>query len=217
LKRLRPRLTYANVMVTILAFVVLGGATAFAAGQIGKNSVGSKQLRKNAVTGAKVKDQSLTGKDIKLSKLGTVPSATNAAHATSADTASALTPPEAIHEIGAPGQPPFLPGASNVPSTGLGGVPLTPAGFYKDHDGVVHLEGTVQVSKTGTPPGQAFILPVGFRPASGTIQLFDGVEDAAVIIGGTGVIIEGLNLEGMVLEPGQELIVLSGITFKAAS
>ena len=70
---LRPKLTYANVMVTILAFVVLGGS-AYAAGHLGKNSVGTKQLRKNAVTaakirtgavnGAKVADGSLTGADV---------------------------------------------------------------------------------------------------------------------------------------------------------
>jgi hypothetical protein len=58
-----PRLTYANVMVTLLAFVVLCGGAAYAAEQLAKNSVGSKQLKKNSVTGAKVKDGSLRGKD----------------------------------------------------------------------------------------------------------------------------------------------------------
>lgn len=85
-------------MSSIAVFLVLGGATAIAAGQLGKNSVGSKQIKKNAVTaakikknavtgakikngvvnGAKVKDGSLTGADINLGTLGTVPSATNA-------------------------------------------------------------------------------------------------------------------------------------------
>jgi hypothetical protein len=49
----RPRLTYANVMVTLLAFVVLGGS-AYAATQLPKNSVGAKQLKKNAVTPSKL-------------------------------------------------------------------------------------------------------------------------------------------------------------------
>jgi len=65
MKRLRGKLTYANVMVTILAFVVLCGGAAVAAGQLGKNTVGTKQLKKNAVTGAKVKDRSLSSKDFK--------------------------------------------------------------------------------------------------------------------------------------------------------
>lgn len=74
LKRIRSGLTYANVMSTLAVFLLLGGATAFAATQLEKNSVGSKQLKKNAVgaakikkdavNGAKVKDGSLTGIDI---------------------------------------------------------------------------------------------------------------------------------------------------------
>jgi hypothetical protein len=55
MKDLRSRLTYANVMVTVLALVVLGGGTAYGAGQaLGKDSVGSRQLRKGAVTPVKL-------------------------------------------------------------------------------------------------------------------------------------------------------------------
>lgn len=91
--RIRKRLTYANVMSSIAVFLLLGGA-AYAAGQLPKNSVGTKQLKKNAVIGSKVKDASLTGADINLSSLGSVPSAThasssdNATHATNADNAT---------------------------------------------------------------------------------------------------------------------------------
>ena len=46
--RLRPRLSYANVMVTILTFIVLGGG-AYAATQLPRNSVGSKQIRKGSI------------------------------------------------------------------------------------------------------------------------------------------------------------------------
>jgi len=62
--RVRPKLTYANVMVTLLAFVVLFGGGAFAASRLGKNSVGTKQLKKNAVTTAKVKNATLRSKDL---------------------------------------------------------------------------------------------------------------------------------------------------------
>jgi hypothetical protein len=109
LNQIRKRLTYANVMSSIAVFLVLGGATAFAATQLGKNSVGTKQLKKNAVTakkikknavtsakikkdavnGGKVKDGSLTGADINLSTLGTVPSA---AHASTADSVATVIP-----------------------------------------------------------------------------------------------------------------------------
>jgi hypothetical protein len=55
MKRLSAKLTYSNVMVTVLAFVVLAGGTAYAAsGMLPKNSVGSKQIKKEAVTPAKL-------------------------------------------------------------------------------------------------------------------------------------------------------------------
>jgi hypothetical protein len=63
MRTLRPKLTYSNVMVTALAFIVLGGG-AYAATRLARNSVGTKQLKPNAVTGAKVKNRSLTGADL---------------------------------------------------------------------------------------------------------------------------------------------------------
>jgi hypothetical protein len=68
-KRLRPRFTYANVIATLALFLALGGATAYAASTLGKNSVGSKQLKRNAVTGAKVKDGSLSARDFRAGAL----------------------------------------------------------------------------------------------------------------------------------------------------
>jgi len=61
LKQIRKRLTYANVMSSLAVFLVLGGATAFAASHLAKNSVGSRQLKKNAVTAAKIKKGAVTG------------------------------------------------------------------------------------------------------------------------------------------------------------
>ncbi len=65
MKRIRKRLTFANVMSSVAVFLVLGGATALAASQLGKNSVGSKQLKKNAVTAAKIKKNAVTRAKIK--------------------------------------------------------------------------------------------------------------------------------------------------------
>jgi hypothetical protein len=45
-KKIRKRLTYANVMSTIAVFIAIGGTSALAATQLAKNSVGPKQLRK---------------------------------------------------------------------------------------------------------------------------------------------------------------------------
>lgn len=62
---MRKRLTYANVMSSLAVFLVLGGATAFAASKIGSNqlkanSVGTSKIKKNAVTTAKIKKNAVT-------------------------------------------------------------------------------------------------------------------------------------------------------------
>ncbi len=87
------------MVVAILALVLALTGTAWAA--LGKNSVGSRQIKSgavttgkianNAVTGAKVAKETLTGADIKLSQLGTVPSAVSADRAA---VASSLIDPE---------------------------------------------------------------------------------------------------------------------------
>jgi hypothetical protein len=60
---MRRHLSYANVMVTLLAFVVLGG-TAFAVAKLDKNSVGSKQLKAGAVHTADVADDAITAEKL---------------------------------------------------------------------------------------------------------------------------------------------------------
>ncbi|MGV1048498.1 MAG: hypothetical protein ACOYD4_08260 [Solirubrobacterales bacterium] len=84
MKAIRARLTYANVVATLALLLAVGGASALAASQLAKNSVGTKQLKKNAVTGEKVKDGSLSGADIG----GAVASAEKAATAGRATTAA---------------------------------------------------------------------------------------------------------------------------------
>jgi hypothetical protein len=68
MRRLRKRLTYANVMSSIAVFVVLGGG-AYAATTLPKNSVGSKQIKASAVSSSKVKDGALLLKDFKPGQL----------------------------------------------------------------------------------------------------------------------------------------------------
>jgi hypothetical protein len=97
--QIRRQLTYANVMSSIAVFLILGGATAFAAaniskigsnqlkanavttGKIKKEAVTRSKIKKNAVDGSRVQDGSLTGADINVGSLGTVPSAANANNA----------------------------------------------------------------------------------------------------------------------------------------
>lgn len=68
MRQIHKRLTYANVMSTVAAFIALGGA-AVAATHLPKNSVGRKQIRKNAVNSVKVKNHSLKAVDFKAGQL----------------------------------------------------------------------------------------------------------------------------------------------------
>ncbi len=217
MRTIRSKLTYANVISTLCLFLLLGGGAALAAGKLGKNSVGTKQIKNQAVTAAKikkgtitgtqVKNGSLTGTQVNASTLGTVPSATSAA------TANALSAPEALHVVGQPGQPPFEGGSTNLTAPGIS---LAPVSFYKDKEGVVHLEGYAQVGKEGigtlTP---IFTLPPGFRPANEQLQIFAAGPEAATLIAGTSSSFEGHSFNGNVLGETEKASLLSGITFRA--
>lgn len=102
MSRIRPHLTYSNVMSTIAVFGVLAGGSAWAATKIGpnqikagavtakklhKNAVTTNKVRNNAITGAKVKDESLTGDDV---DEATLSAPINVDHAKLADNASNL-------------------------------------------------------------------------------------------------------------------------------
>lgn len=222
MKQLRKHLTYANVVGTLALFLVLAGTTAFAASHLGKNSVGSKQLKKNSVTKAKIKKNAVatakikkdavTGAKVNEATLGTVPSA---------GVASSLTPPEAVHLVGFPNEPGFENGSGPPVLEGLSGVRLNPVGFWKDHDGVVHLQGIARVGKAGSSEiVPIFTLPVGYRPAPSTIiiQALAGPSSAAVIGGTNAVYPSGggtIDLSGKVAGTEEELAVLDGITFRA--
>jgi len=97
IRKLRDKLTYANVMASIAVLIALSGS-AYAALRVPPNSVGSRQLKaasvttgkiaNGAITAAKVAESSLTGAEINLPALGTVPQAANAANAANASTVS---------------------------------------------------------------------------------------------------------------------------------
>lgn len=68
LRRLRARLTYANVMATTAMFIALGGSS-YAAITLPRNSVGSNQIRKSAVGTSEVRNRSLRFSDFRASDL----------------------------------------------------------------------------------------------------------------------------------------------------
>ena len=70
LRKLRSRMTYANVVSTIALALAVGGGTAYAATKIGTDNIryhavtGSK-VATNAVTASKVKNSALSGADLR--------------------------------------------------------------------------------------------------------------------------------------------------------
>ncbi len=71
-RRLRPRLSYANVMSTMAVFVALGGSSYAAV------TINGWSIRNRSIPGAKLRHDTLTGRQIKESKLARVPHARNA-------------------------------------------------------------------------------------------------------------------------------------------
>jgi hypothetical protein len=78
---------------------------------------------------------------------------------------------EAWHEVGAPGEPGFLPCNATNNWSNLGGGYGT-AAFYQDPWGVVHLKGVVTCVGGATTPhvGRIFDLPNGYFPTLGSIH-----------------------------------------------
>lgn len=195
----RPKLTYANLMATVAVFIALGGAS-YAALKVPKNSVGTKQLKKNAVNGSKVKDHSLTGRDIgDVSTLATVPRAAEADHATTVDGFA----PVPVHLVAASGEPQFENEATNYAPG------FTPAGFFKDHECVVHLQGTI-----GTPTNNAvvFTLPIADRPDKDVLASIaaNPPQAGAIHVSPDGTVRLGASVF-------QGVFGIDGVSFKAAT
>lgn len=135
--KIRPRLTYANVMATAAVFLALGG-TALGAVIITDNS----QVAQGTISGhhppsgkhPNIISGSVNGTDVQSESIG----------AADLNKGPAYTPVT------------FQSGWSNF------GFGFAPASYYRDPLGIVHLRGTIQNVSSDTI---AFTLPVGFRPA----------------------------------------------------
>lgn len=220
-KRLRGKLTYANVVSSLCLFLLLGGGAALAAGQLARNSVGPKQLKKNAVVTAKIKNGavtgaklaagavtaekiaagSLTGAQVNASTLGTVPTAQTA---NTAKTAAALAPSEPWHLVGAPGEPAFAASWFSIDTS------FEEVAFYKDQTGIVHLRGPAG-GGSGLGGEVIFSLPPGFRPDPFKFLAFPVLCDCE---GGR---LEISGSDGALSVLKAEVVDLDGISFKAES
>jgi len=134
-----------------------------------------------------------------------------------------LSTGEAWREVGAPGQPAFGAGWSN-----LGGAPNVNQGlwgtaaFYRDPLGVVHLKGLVQ-NPSPTQGEPIFILPPGYRPDLNAVVAPPSDPEPA---GGVRLFIIGQNparpnpsvLSGWIMpfSVGNSWVSLDGINFRCA-
>ena len=236
MRKLRAKLTYSNVMVTLLAFIVLGGG-AYAAVKLPKNSVGAKQLKANSVTGGKVKDHSLTGTDINgpLAVAGSAYHSGSADTATHADTASSAGNAD---RLDGKDSSEFAFGGSeawhdDVLNDGNGGQfchwfePAgnhTPPTYLRDGFGFVHLRGLVEPADgtdlaCGDHGGDTFVtvLPAGYRPANfehHQVAVNNGYNTGMVIIYPSGeVAFQSLISDWNQAKAG---LYLDGITFRCA-
>jgi hypothetical protein len=134
-KQIRKRITYANVMSSIAVFLVLGGASAYAAKKIGSNeikgnsittgkikkeAVSASKIKKNAVTTAKIANGSVTGAKLNLGTVGTVPNATHAINADNANNAKTVNG-QSVTKIFVK----LSPGQSNVQIASFSGFTIT--------------------------------------------------------------------------------------------
>ncbi len=159
--RIRLRAPSPSMVVALIALFVALGSGAYAAITVPANSVGTPQLKNGAVTGSKIRDAAITGAKIKLGTLGSVPSASQALHASAADNATRLggnpASAYALADQSAYTQTALQPGYTNF------GNGYAPIGYLKDTVGFVHLHGTMNC-ESGT--SVAFTLPAGYRPAT---------------------------------------------------
>jgi hypothetical protein len=86
-KRIRQRLTYANVMSSIAVFLVLGGASAYAAKKIGSN-----EIKGNSITTGKIKREAVATAKIKNAAVKTNKIANEAVTSAKLDDDAVTTP-----------------------------------------------------------------------------------------------------------------------------
>ena len=87
MKRIRKRLTYANVMSSIAVFLVLGGASAYAAKKIGSN-----EIKGNSITTGKIKREAVATAKIKNAAVKTNKLANEAVTSAKLDDDAVTTP-----------------------------------------------------------------------------------------------------------------------------
>ncbi len=203
------RLPSPALLISIVALVLAVGGGAYAIGASTNKTIRkivNRQITRRAPR-LSVRHAVSTGSADTAKVADSARAADSAASAASAAIAQSLAPPEAVHLIGAPGEPNFENGAGNS-------LTLTnnPVGFYKDRQCLVHLQGALGAkSLTGDA---AFTLPPAYRPpmwALGSVAVLGSQAGYFEVVSETGAFTA-------YAETGPTAIFgLDGVSFRAAT
>jgi hypothetical protein len=181
-KRVRPHLTYANVVATLALLLAAGLGSAYAAVELAPKSVGSKQLRPGAVTADKLRKHAVTAPKIealavKQGKVanGAIVAAKVASGAIGTEKiAGGAVTPDKIPADSITGAKVDEQSLSQVPSAGRAGFATTAEAANPEAFARVDAEGTVFPAnsrgvgtadvKQGLEPGIYCIAVPGFVP-----------------------------------------------------
>ena len=146
---IRERLSYANVIATVALFVALGGI-GYAAVKLPRNSVGPKQIKEDAVKASELAPDSVDASNITLGGVGGEEISNGAITGDDINNGAIGGPQIADGSIGRAElagpdiRTPELDDCS--PGTPWQPVADLPVHYWKDNEGIVHLEGAVQCS-----------------------------------------------------------------------
>lgn len=196
MKQIRKRLTYANVMSSLAVFLILGGATAFAAvkkvgaNEIKANSIKTGKLVKESVTAGKIKKSAITESRIANGAVTNSKIADNAV-STSKIADNAVTNGKIANGAVTGNKI----GASTVTRSNISESELIPRGFaYVESDGKVSPAFSRNIPNATHPSSGVYCFTLAFAPlhAQATGQADGESNDIpSVTIAGTGSTLTG--------------------------
>ena len=159
------------MVVGVVALCVAASGTAIAATKLVS---GDKLIAKNSLSANRLRNHTISGTQVNLSKLGTVPSATNATNATNATTA---TTANNANNLG--GQPPssYLTAASN--RIGTNGVVKEAGAVSPGNNVTLFTVGPFTVSMNCTKSGSTTSLTINASSSEANSVLFGVLVPAA--------------------------------------
>jgi hypothetical protein len=171
MRRIRPRLTYANVMVTILAFIVLGGGTALASFVVSSNT----QIGPGTVSGHKPpagKHSNLIGGSVNGTDLA--PAAVSTAKLANGSVSNAKLQVAAV-------------GSTTLANGAVTGPKLADTAINASKLGLASNTATTATNST-SPKSQSVNCPAGTTVIGGSVTIDDGSggDPGPVALSGSG-------------------------------